>query len=135
MYKMISKALGKEMVVITVAMDAWITGAVDAGIDQWTAKHFYGSMYTAIESGDLETVSTTLEELLGRRPQDNGIPNVIFFKSVWIRSRECTNSTVKETWMKNCDKVTSCRLRLRLKIMQSLYRAIPLSIKGTNDDE
>jgi NAD(P)H dehydrogenase (quinone) len=68
--KMMSTALGKDMAVITVPMDAWITGAVDAGIDQWTAEHFYGSMYTAIQKEDLETVSGTLEELLGRRPQD-----------------------------------------------------------------
>jgi NAD(P)H dehydrogenase (quinone) len=40
--QMMSTALGKEMAVVTVPMNAWISGAVDAGIDQWTAKYFYG---------------------------------------------------------------------------------------------
>jgi NAD(P)H dehydrogenase (quinone) len=52
-----------------------LTGArgvslADVGKMISTAKHFYGSMYTAIEKGDLETVSRTLEELLGRLPRD-----------------------------------------------------------------
>ena len=67
---MVEKIAGGELPVIIVPMEGWIDGAIAAGLDEWTVKNFYATAYKAIEKGDLGTVTTTMEELLGRKPKD-----------------------------------------------------------------
>jgi uncharacterized protein YbjT (DUF2867 family) len=67
---MVGNIVGKELTVIIVPMEGWIEGAIEAGLDEWTVKTFYASAYEALENGDLSTVTTTMEELLGRKPID-----------------------------------------------------------------
>jgi hypothetical protein len=67
---MVGKIVGKELTVIIVPMEGWIEGAIEAGLDEWTVKTFYATAYKAIEKGDLSTVTTKMEELLGRKPMD-----------------------------------------------------------------
>lgn len=67
---MVGKIVGKELPIVIIPMEGWIEGAIQAGLDEWTVKTFFASMYRAIEMGDLGAVTTTMEELLGRKPKD-----------------------------------------------------------------
>ncbi|WP_084124085.1 SDR family oxidoreductase [Demequina sp. NBRC 110054] len=63
----LSEASGKDITYTNVSVEDLVAGMVAAGMDEGTAG-FWASIDASIEKGDLDTDSTDLADLIGRKP-------------------------------------------------------------------